>query len=70
MEPAIIKWLLAQGPPVVILAVVWWFARKDYLKELDRLQGRLEEKDQQLLEYIQGMNAIARAVDKVSERLR
>ncbi len=66
----LLTYLLKQGPPVVILAVVWWFARQDYLKELDRLQGRIEDKDQQLLEYIQGMNAIARAVDKVSERLR
>ena len=70
MDPVILKWLFAQSTPVVILAVVWWFARKDYLREVERLQGRIEDKDKQLLEYIQGMNAIARAVDKVSERLK
>ena len=54
----------------VQLATMWWFARKDSMAEIKRLQDRIEDKDQQLLEYIQGMNAIARAMDKLSERLR
>ena len=70
MDPLVLKWLFAQGPAVVILATMWWFARKDSIREITRLQERIEDKDKQLLEYIQGMNAIARAVDKVSERLR
>ena len=69
MELAI-KWLLTQGPSVVILATMWWFARKDSLNEITRLQDRIQQKDEQLLEYIQGMNVLSRAIDKLSERLR
>lgn len=69
MELAI-KWLLTQGPSVVILATMWWFSRKDGLNEITRLQERIAQKDEQLLEYIQGMNTLSRAIDKLTERLR
>jgi hypothetical protein len=64
------EWLAKQGPSVVILATVLWFIRKDYIKEMQRLQDRIQAKDEQLLEYIHGMNAVSRAIDKLTERLK
>ena len=59
METEIVTWALGQSVAVVVLLLVCFFQRRD-----------INRKDEQLMEYIQGMSAIARTIDKLNERLR
>ena len=60
---------LAQAPLVAVIAYIWWRGRLDYLIELERLQKRVQEKDDQLGKFAQTFDTLALSLELLKDRI-
>lgn len=61
---------LSQAPLVALMAYLWWRSYTDATKELDRLRRRVEEKDEQLREFIRVFDKMTITLELIKDRLR
>lgn len=66
---AIIK-ALSQAPLVAVIAFIWWQNRKDFLVEIERLQDRVHDKDEQIKEFTRVFDRLAFSLELLKDRLR
>ena len=65
---AIIK-ALSQAPLVTIIAFIWWQNRRDFIEENKRLQSRVKDKDEQIVEFAKVFDRLSVALELIKDRL-
>jgi hypothetical protein len=61
--------VLSQAPLVALMAYLWWRSYTDAAKELDRLRRRVEEKDEQLREFIRVFDKMTITLELIKDRV-
>ena len=62
--------VLSQAPLVALMAYLWWRSYTDTTKELERLRARVQEKDEQLREFVRVFDKMTITLELIKDRLR